>query len=43
MPDITSSGSSSPASMNSLALRPKSVPSFTAIRSMSPVEMCGMT
>ena len=29
--------------MYSLAFRPKSVPSFTAMRSMSPVEMCGTT
>ena len=42
MPTMMSSGTSSPASMTTLALRPNSVPSATASRSMSPVEMCGM-
>ena len=42
-PMMMSSGSRSPRSMYSCALRPKSVPSLTAARSMSPVEMCGTT
>ena len=41
MPTITSSGTSSPASMYRLASMPSSVPSATCARSMSPVEMCG--
>ena len=40
-PIITSSGTRSPADMYPSALRPNSVPSSTAARSMSPVEMCG--
>ena len=43
MPTMMSSGSSSPALMYSSALRPNSVPSRTAARSMSPVEMWGTT
>ena len=36
---ITSSGTSSPRSMYSLACLPSGVPCFTAARSMSPVAM----
>ena len=43
MPIITSSGTSPPSSMISAALRPSSVSSLTALRSMSPVEMWGTT
>src|SRR3990172_6356108 len=38
----TSSGTSPPASMYALACLPSAVPFFTASRSMSPVEICGM-
>ena len=38
MRTTTSSGTRSPLSMIALALRPISVPAFTAARSMSPVE-----
>src|ERR1700722_9766051 len=41
MPTITSSGTSSPASMKRLAALPSSVPSATCARRMSPVEMWG--
>src|ERR1700694_3960120 len=36
------SGTSSPASMKRLASTPSGEPAFTAARSMSPVEICGM-
>ena len=38
-PMMTSSGTRSPLSMYSLAFWPSSVPSFTALRRMSPVAM----
>jgi hypothetical protein len=37
---MTSSGTSSPASMYDLASSPSGVPALTAERSMSPVETC---
>ena len=40
---MISSPTRPPESMISLAARPSSVPSRTAARSMSPVEMWGMT
>ena len=36
----TSSGTSSPRAISSLARRPTGVPALTAARSMSPVESC---
>src|SRR6267378_2652326 len=39
---IMSSETSCPASMTFFAARPSGVPAFTAARSMSPVEICGM-
>src|SRR5512143_454879 len=41
MPIIRSSGTSPPAAMIGAAFLPSSVPSATASRRMSPVEMCG--
>ena len=41
-PMMTSSGTRSPASMKDFAFCPSGVPAFTAARSMSPVEMCGV-
>jgi len=43
MPTMMSSGTSSPVSMIALAFFPNSVPSRTAARRMSPVEMWGTT
>ena len=39
---VISSGTYSPASMYSLAFQPRSVPSETLERKMSPVEIAGM-
>ena len=39
---ISSSPTKPPKSIISLALIPSGVPAFTAARSMSPVEICGM-
>ena len=39
---MISSDTSCPLAMISFAWRPSSEPSFTAARSMSPVEICGM-
>ena len=43
MPIMTSSGTRPPAFMMLSARWPSSVPSLTAARSMSPVEMWGTT
>src|SRR4249919_2824754 len=43
MPIMMSSPTRPPSSITFLAIRPRSVPSRTAARSMSPVEMCGTT
>ncbi|MNY68068.1 hypothetical protein D3C86_2057740 [compost metagenome] len=39
---MMSSDTSPPASITFLASMPSGVPAFTAARSMSPVEICGM-
>src|SRR5688572_29073014 len=41
-PMMMSSLTSAPASITFFAARPSGVPAFTAARSMSPVEICGM-
>src|SRR5882672_4184727 len=41
-PMMMSSDTSAPASITFFAARPSGVPAFTAARSMSPVEICGM-
>ena len=43
IPIVTSSGTSFPASMQAFACLPSSVPSFTAARNMSPVEIWGIS
>ena len=40
IPIVTSSGTSSPLSMNSLAFKPRGVSFFKFSRNMSPVEIC---
>ena len=42
MPTTISSDTSWPASITALARSPIGVSAFTAARSMSPVEMCGI-
>ena len=39
---MMSSETSAPLSITFFAARPSGVPAFTAARSMSPVEICGM-
>ena len=41
-PMMMSSDTSAPESITFLAARPSGVPAFTAARSMSPVDTCGM-
>ncbi len=41
-PMMMSSETSSPRSITCFAARPSGVPAFTAARSMSPVEICGI-
>src|SRR5665213_6032 len=41
-PMMMSSPTSAPESMTCFAARPSGVPALTAVRSMSPVEICGM-